>query len=100
LVQCQLNFNDRVSAFASDKAKFNHVLSFLKGTALDWFEPTLLKIQEGGFPPDWIDDYPAFVSELCTNFGPHDPVGDTEADIKALRMRDTQRITKYIVEFN
>jgi hypothetical protein len=35
LVQCQLNFNDRVTAFASDKAKVNYVLSFLKGMALD-----------------------------------------------------------------
>ena len=100
LVQCQLNFNDRVTAFASDKAKVNYVLSFLKGTALDWFEPALLRIQEGGFPPAWFDNYSAFVSELRTNFGPHDPVGDAEADIEALRMRDTQRITKYIVEFN
>jgi hypothetical protein len=100
LVQCQLNFNDWVSAFASDKAKVNYVLSFLKGTALDWFEPALLKIQEGGFPPNWIDDYPAFVSELCTNFGPHDPISDAEADIEALHTCDTQHITKYIVEFN
>jgi len=29
LVQCQLNFNDQVTAFASDKSKVNYVLSFL-----------------------------------------------------------------------
>jgi len=100
LVQCQLNFNDRVTAFAADKSKVNYVLSFLKGTALDWFEPALLRIQEGGFAPIWFNNYPAFVSELCTNFGPHDPISDAEADIESLRMCDTQCITKYVVEFN
>jgi hypothetical protein len=68
--------------------------------ALDWFEPTLLQIQEGGFAPVWFENYPAFVTELCNNFRPHDPVGDAEADIESLRMCDTQCITKYIVEFN
>ena len=80
LVQCQLNFNDRVSTFASDKSEVNYVLSFLKGMALNWFEPDLLRIQEGGDPPPWIHNYPPFILELHTNFGPHDPIGDTEAD--------------------
>lgn len=100
LVLCQLNFNDRPTAFRSDQTKVNYALSYLKGTALDWFEPDLLAIQDGGYPPDWYDDYPAFVKELRDNFGPHDPVGDAEADLENLRMRDNQRITKYLVDFN
>ena len=100
LMQCQLNFNDWVSTFASDKSKVNYVLSLLKGMALDWFEPNLLRIQEGGDPPPWIDDYPSFISELCTNFRPHNPIGDAEADIETLHMCDTQCITKYVIKFN
>jgi hypothetical protein len=67
--------------------------------ALDWFEPHLLKIQEGGNPLSWFDNYPSFVTELHTNFRPHDPVSDTEADIESLHMCDTQCMTKYVIEF-
>ena len=41
LTQCLLNFRDRPDAFSDDSAKVTYVLSFLHGTALDWFEPTL-----------------------------------------------------------
>jgi hypothetical protein len=82
------------------KSKVNYILSFLKGTALDWLQPDLLKIQEGGDPLSWFDDYPSFVMQLCTNFRPHDPIGDVEANIESLHMCDTQCITKYVVKFN
>src|SRR3979490_78748 len=92
LVQCNLNFRDRPDAFSSDSAKVTYVLSYLKGTPLDWFEPTL----SSDIDPSWIDDYPEFVSELKDNFGPHDPVGKAEADLETLRMRDNQREIKYM----
>ena len=97
LVQCALNFRDRPDAFSSDDAKVTFALSYLKGTALDWFEPALMDPDE---EPSWLSDYKEFVSELRTNFGPHDPEGEAEADLENLRMRENQRITKYAVEFN
>ena len=96
LTQCLLNFRDHPDAFSDDGAKVTYVLSFLHGTALDWFEPTLTS---GRYAP-WLTDYSAFVSKLQNSFGPHDPEGDAEAGLENLRMRDTQRITKYLVEFN
>ena len=48
----------------------------------------------------WLTDYSAFVSELQNNFGPHDPEGEAEAGLENLQMRNTQRIMKYLVEFN
>ena len=48
IVQCTLNFHDRPDAFSSDSAKVNFALSYLKGTALDEFEPGLTSID----PPD------------------------------------------------
>ena len=48
----------------------------------------------------WLIDYSAIVSELWNNFGPHDPEGEAEAGLENLQMCDTQRITKYLVEFN
>ena len=96
LTQCLLNFRDRPDAFSDNGAKVTYVLSFLHGTALDWFEPTLTS---GRYAP-WLTDYSAFVSELRNNFGPHNPEGEVEAGLENLRMCDTQRITKYLVEFN
>ena len=96
LTQCLLNFHDCPDAFSDDSAKVTYILSFLHGTALDWFEPTLTS---GRYAP-WLTDYSAFVSELWNNFGPHNLEGEAEAGLKNLRMRDTQQITKYLVEFN
>jgi hypothetical protein len=97
LVQCQLNFKARPVAFESDEAKVNYALSYLKGTALEWFEPGLMDPDD---PPSWLSDYAEFTIELQDNFGPHDPVGDAEAELEALRMKHDHRITKYAVQFN
>jgi len=42
LVQCELNFQDHPKAFASDRARVTFTQSYLKGMALEWFEPDLL----------------------------------------------------------
>jgi Retrotransposon gag protein len=94
-----LTFNDKPTAFRTDRAKVNFALSYLKGTALDWFEPALAD-DTSTAPPSWLSNWRDFTDELRTNFGPHDPVGDAEAEIENLRMREGQRITKYMVDFN
>ena len=99
LVQCKLNFQARPRDFRSDRAKVTFAQSYLKGTALEWFEPDLLATDDEE-PPAWLDDYDQFLFELTQNFGPYDPAGDAEAQLEQLHLRDGQRITKYIVEFN
>src|SRR6266436_4430154 len=47
-----------------------------------------------------MNDYQEFVKELQTNFGPYDPMGDTEVQLMTLEMKDGHRINKYVVEFN
>ena len=96
LTQCFLNFWDRPDAFADDSAKVTYTLSYLKGTALDWFEPSLTS----GNDAPWLSDYFEFVSELGTHFSPFDPEGEAKAELENLRMCDNQRITKYLVDFN
>jgi Domain of unknown function (DUF4939) len=95
LVQCVLNFQDCTDAFSDDSAKVIYALSYLKGTALDWFEPALTS----DLPAPWLSDYAIFVSELKSKFRPHTPEGEAEAELESLRMCDNQRITKYLVEF-
>jgi hypothetical protein len=97
LVQCQLNFEDRPTAFTSGKSKVTFSLSYLTGTALAWFEPTLLgKVFP---PPPWLNNYTLFTQQLERNFGPYDAEGEAENAIDNLVMKDSQRIAKYVVEF-
>jgi len=100
LVQCELNFQDRPKAFASDRARVTFAQSYLKGMALEWFEPDLLNSANPRARPLWMDNYAQFVSELKSNFGPHDPVGDAEHQLDNLSMKEGQKINKYVVEFN
>jgi hypothetical protein len=97
LVQCQINFNDRPSAFRSERSKINFAISYLSGTALAWFEPVLLgKVVP---LPLWYHDYGLFVRELERHFGPFDPEADAENALENLVMRDNQHIAKYSTEF-
>ena len=93
LVQCTLNFRNRPDAFSTDSAKVTFALSYLKGTALDWFKPSLTS----GLNLAWLNDYSDFILELRKNFGPHDPKGEGKADLENLH---NQRIVKYLVDFN
>jgi hypothetical protein len=98
LVQLAINFQDRPMVFRDDRTKVNYALSYLKGTALEWFEPGLFR--SGLLEPPWLSSWVSFVHELQTNFGPHDPTGDAEAELERLHMKDNQRITRYMVDFN
>ena len=82
LVQCTLNFRNRPDAFSTDSAKVTFALSYLKGTALNWFEPLLTS----SLNLAWLDDYSNFISELRKNFRPHDPEGEAEANLENLHI--------------
>ena len=99
LVQCELNFQNRPKAFRSDCAKVTFVQSYLTNMALQWFEPDILFYSSEPHPL-WMTSYSAFVTELRENFGPHNPVSDTEHELRLLFMTNEQHIIKYIIEFN
>ncbi len=98
LTQCTLVFRERKSGYSDDSEKVLYAISYLKGTAFQWFEPGILG--ESGDEPAWLEDWLEFSRELRTNFGPHDPTGDAEAELDSLTMKNDARITKYVVEFN
>src|SRR5882672_8749270 len=81
--------------FKSDTAKVNYMLSYLKGSALDCFEPTLLDPNK----PKWLSDLTLFIEELEANFGTYDPVGKAEAELEALQIHDSHQATKYFIKF-
>ena len=100
LVQCELNFQDQLKAFRTDRTKVTYMQSYLKGMALEWFEPDLLRFADPNTRPYWMSDWQEFVIELQTTFGPHDPVADAKHQLNHLRMKDTHCINRYVVDFN
>jgi hypothetical protein len=68
LLQCKLNFRAKPESFRNDSAKVNYVLSFLKGTALDCFEPFL--IDDPVNEPGWLTNFEYFAEELYIYFSP------------------------------
>ncbi|KIN99141.1 hypothetical protein M404DRAFT_30604 [Pisolithus tinctorius Marx 270] len=99
-IQCELNFQDHPRAFRTDHTKVIFAQSYLKGMALEWFEPDLLGLDDPDNWPLWMDSWREFVLELQTTFGPHNPVTDAESQLDHLHMKDSQCINKYIVDFN
>jgi hypothetical protein len=96
ILLCSLYFRSD-STYIDDEAKVTFALSYLRGTALEYFEPALL-VPDG--TPDWLDDWPVFTQTLRTQFGPLDPTADAEDSLDNLKMRDNHRILKYNVDFN
>ena len=96
ILLCNLYFRSS-STYSNDSPKVNFALSYLQGTALEYFELTLLDSEE---VPDWMDDWSAFVWNLCTQFRPIDPTANAEDSIDNLKMQDNQHIVKYNVKFN
>ena len=96
ILLCNLYFRHNPS-YSEDETKVTFALSYLRGMALEYFEPAILDSDE---IPDWIDNWSAFVRTLRTQFGPIDPTGDAESSIDYLRMQDNQHIIKYNVDFN
>ncbi|KAF8629583.1 hypothetical protein AX17_005619 [Amanita inopinata Kibby_2008] len=97
LVSCNLVFHDRPDAFEDDSRRIRFIISYLKGAALDWFEPALMDPSESAH---WMWDFEAFILELEDNFSLHNPAGDAETALTNLSMKDSHHITKYVVEFN
>src|SRR5271168_950118 len=82
---------------SDDESKVTFALSYLRGTALNYFEPALMDSDDA---PEWLDDWSPFIRTLRSQFGPLDPTADAEDNIDNLKMQDNQHILKYNVEFN
>src|SRR6266481_9782293 len=82
LLQCSLNFEECVDAFATDDVKVTYTLSFLMGSMMDCFE---LYLHNPHNPPPWLSSYDLFHEELESNFGSFDLEGEAEAEIEVLR---------------
>ena len=100
LVQCELIYSNLPKAFQLDRAKITFAQSYLKGMALEWFEPDLLDTGDPANCPHWMDNWIAFIAELQSTLSPHNPVADTEHQLDHLQMKDSHHVMQYIVDFN
>ena len=97
LLQLKLNFRAKKKSFRSNSDKVTYAVSFLKGTALDYFEPCLTDNPDQG--PAWLNDYDEFVEELMINFGLYEQVANAEVELKQLVMKDNHKATKFFIDF-
>lgn len=95
ILQCNLFFRSS-SVYDDDAARVSFALSYLRGMALDYFEPSIIDSDD---VPTWMDNWSAFVRTLRIQFGPIDPTAEAEESIDNLKMHDNQHILKYNVEF-
>ena len=95
LLQCKLNFLDHKYLFQDETTKVNYVLSYLKGSALDCFEPGLLDPLE----PPWCSDFDLFSEELEANFSTFNPIREAKAELEGLHMQENHQATKYFIKF-
>jgi hypothetical protein len=61
-------------------------LSYLQDVAQEWFEPGISGLTDE--PPEWFDNWEAFLDELCTNFGSYNEIADAKHELTNLCMRD------------
>ena len=100
LLQLALYFQSKPKYFSKPRNRVVFAVSYLRGSALEWFAPSFQAVDEGDLEPDWMDDYPDFVRELRGNFGEADEVDTARTKLTNLAMSDTQKITHYIIRFN
>ena len=79
-----------------ENAKVNYAMSFLKGTALDYFK---LFLDTPDDKPAWLKDYELFVQELLINFRLYNALADAEAELNALIMKDNHKATRFFIDF-
>jgi Domain of unknown function (DUF4939)/Zinc knuckle len=101
IFQCSLYISARASDFPDEESRVNFAMSFLTGSALDWFSSELSQaIDENLEYPAWYTSYPRFVAELKSTFGPRDPANDATNALENLRYKDSGKAVRYTVEFN
>ena len=96
LTQLSIVFRSDRRSYANDETKVLYAISYLKGTALAWFEPDLHDHRKD---PDWLGDYDLFVETLEKNFGVLNSQGHAVLRLERLRMDSGQNCLKYLTEF-
>ncbi|KAJ4465437.1 hypothetical protein C8R41DRAFT_781832 [Lentinula lateritia] len=82
-INLALVFNDRPKYF-TDQRKVNYTLSYLSGSAKEWFVPDILDPDLDSLPA-WTSSFKALVKELQDNFGIYDAQDEAKDSLDARR---------------
>src|SRR5258707_7956681 len=99
LLQCQITFNLYPQQYVTHSTKIFFMISYLKKSALEWFEQGILE-DDPRFTPVWRSSWPEFVNELQTHFSPVNPTGAAESELHHLTMAPSSQLVEYLVQFN
>src|SRR6266436_6773362 len=99
LLQCQITFNSYPQQYSTDATKVFFAISYLKKTALEWFEQGVLE-DDPSLTLAWCNSWTEFAKELRTHFRPANPVGSAEIELQHLTMASNARLPVYLVRFN
>jgi len=99
IFQCQVYFNARKDDFSEDSYRVYFAISFLRGAALDYFEPFINEPDPEADDYDFLDDWNAFVQKLTNLFGSYSPEDDDEDAIASISFPDNGKATKYFIDF-
>ena len=92
-------FNAHPQNFTSESAKVFFTISYLKKLALEWFEQGILEDKQTQ-ALEWRSSWTEFVKGLWTHFGPANPTGMVEAELRHLTMASGAHLSEYLVRFN
>jgi Domain of unknown function (DUF4939) len=98
IFQCRLYFNARHEEFSEESDKVYFAITYLKGPALDYFEP-FINEPDPDQDYDFLHSWDAFVQHLANLFGSYSPEDDDEDAITSISFPDDGKATKYFIDF-
>lgn len=98
MFQCQLAFDANSSVYDTASNKVTYALSYLRGSALDYFQSK--RRASGTGSPAWLKSWIVFSELLESKFGSPNAVAEAETELDNLRMLDNQKIIKYDLAFD
>ena len=98
IFQCQIYFCACEGEFQEDTEKIFFAISYLRGVALDYFEPFINKA-EAYQSFDFLEEWSAFVQKLSNLFGSYSPEDDDEDAIIAIPFPNDGKAVNYFIQF-
>lgn len=99
LSQLRIIFRAKPNTYADDQDKIMYAISHCKGIAQRHFHNAIRKMEEENETPTYMQSWPQFIEELKTYFGYQNEDREAERELRSLYMKDSDSVSKYIVEF-
>jgi len=98
IFQCQIYFCAYEGEFREDSEKVYFAISYLRGIALDHFEPFINEPNPYQVI-DFLEDWDAFVQKLSNIFGSYSLEDDDEDAIVAIPFPPDGKAVNYFIQF-